>query len=188
MSTAVRDEGDKKSGKGLSHGMVSEVSAFFKIKEGHTDAMIEACRRFNEKLRNGSPEMIQSFGLTDMRHVVFDNGTRLAWMTSFESDWKPYINDSVNTMGLETWFDWFQHCEECPDNFLDFNNDELRKFIQAAQQPAAGLFRSNADLTLAQVRKGQRLQKAFDQLLDQPDAEAALAQPVLKPLLDEAAD
>lgn len=123
-----------------------------------------------------------------MRHVIFDNGTRLYWETGFETDWKPYIDDSVSTLGLATWFDWFQHRAECPDDFADFNNDQVRAFIQSAQVQAVGFFHSISDLTMAQIRKAQRLQKAFDQVLEQPEAETALSQPVLKPLLDEAAD
>ena len=42
--------------------------------------------------------------------------------------------------------------------------------------------------TARQLRKALRVNKAFQQVLDDPEAATALQQPALKPLLDEAAD
>ena len=42
--------------------------------------------------------------------------------------------------------------------------------------------------TIAEQEKTQRLVKAFQKVLDHPDAEQALKHPALKPLLDEASD
>jgi hypothetical protein len=42
----------KKSGKGNSHGFVSEVSTYFTVKQGHEEEAHAACRRFGEMLRN----------------------------------------------------------------------------------------------------------------------------------------
>jgi len=39
-----------------------------------------------------------------------------------------------------------------------------------------------------EIRKAARVSKAFQQVLDDPEAGAALEYPALKPLLDEAAD
>ena len=52
------------------------------------------------------------FGLVDMRHVIFDDDTRLCWITAFDTDWDPYIDDSVTTLGIDTWVDWAQHTVE----------------------------------------------------------------------------
>jgi hypothetical protein len=42
--------------------------------------------------------------------------------------------------------------------------------------------------TVKEIRKALRVNKAFQQVLDDPEAATALQQPALKPLLDEAAD
>jgi hypothetical protein len=178
----------KKSGKGRRHGVVSEVSAYFHVRPGHTEELRAAIDRFQQKLHNAPPQLIQRFGLQDMRHVIFDNGTRLNWATSFETDWEPYIDDSVAGFGLKTWYDWFQHCEECPENFLNLSAQGLRDFIQSGQVQAAGFFKSISDKTLPEVRKAERVQKALEQVIDDPEAIKLLQQPPLKPLLDEAAD
>jgi hypothetical protein len=178
----------KKSGKGQRHGVVSEVSAYFHVKPGHADELRAAIDRFQDRLHKAPPQLIQRFGLQDMRHVIFDNGSRLNWATSFETDWEPYIDDSVQGMGLKTWYDWFQHCEECPDNFLELADKGLRDFIQSGQVQAAGFFKAISDKTIPELRKADRVAKALDQVLEQPEAATLLQHPVLKPLLDEAAD
>ena len=41
---------------------------------------------------------------------------------------------------------------------------------------------------MKEIRKAERVNAAFQQVLDDPDAEDALQHPALKPLLDEAAE
>jgi hypothetical protein len=191
MSTTITRDSDtltKKSGKGLRHGVASEVSAFFHVKPGHEAELRAACGRFHQRLTDAPLDFMQRFGLQDMRHVIFDNGTRLHWATSFDTDWDPYIDDSVTTLGLKTWYDWFQHCEECPKDFLDLNLTDLKTFIQSGQVQATGFFKSIPDATIGEIRKARRVQAAFEQVLENPTAAQALSNPVLKPLLDQAAD
>jgi hypothetical protein len=63
----------------------------------------------------------------------------------------------------------------------------LHEFVLGAQETAAGYAR-NYPGTVKEIRKAQRVNAAFQQVLDHPDAAAALEHPALKPLLDEAAD
>lgn len=178
----------KKSGVGRLHGVVSEVSAFFHVKPGHETALREACDRFQARLRNAPLDYMQRFGLQGMRHVIFDNGTRFYWETLFDTDWEPYVDDSVATLGIKTWYDWFQHCEECPDNLVQLSAQGLRDFIQSAQIQSAGFFVTLSTKTIGQLRKAIRVQEALEKVLEQPEASTLLQHPALKPLLDEAAD
>jgi hypothetical protein len=123
-----------------------------------------------------------------MRHVIFDDGTRLLWITSFDTDWDPYIDDAVNMLGINRWIDWLQHCAECPDDITTYTSDQVKGFLQSAQVKAACFFRTLPDLTLAEIKKGQRIRQALDQVVDDPEAVKLLQQPALKPLLEEAAD
>src|SRR5262245_23984877 len=178
----------KKSGKGRQHGVVSEVSALFHVKPGHEEALRAACERFHKRLSSAPLDYMQRFGLQGMRHVIFDNGTRFYWETLFDTDFIPYVDDSVATLGLKTWHDWFQHCEECPDNLLDLSAQGLRDFIQANQVQSAGFFVTLSNKTIGELRKAMRVQEALEQVAAQPEGLAALENPALKPLLDEAAD
>ena len=189
MSSVAEKTGTtRKSGKGSSHGVVSEVSAFFHVRPGHEAALREACQRFHARLESAPLDYMQRFGLQGMRHVIFDNGTRMYWETLFDTDWQPYVDDSVATLGIRTWYDWFQHCEECPANLVDFSPQALRDFIQSAQVQAAGFYVTLSTKTIGELRKAIRVQEALDQVLEQPEASTLLQHPALKPLLDEAAD
>jgi hypothetical protein len=63
----------------------------------------------------------------------------------------------------------------------------VKAFVLGAQETAAAYAR-NYGGTVKEIRKAGRVNKAFQQVLDDPEAEVALQQPALKPLLDEAAD
>jgi hypothetical protein len=174
------------SGRGSHHGVVSEVSAFLHVRPGEVEMLRAAIARFQGRLRNAPSEYMVKFGLVDMRHVIFDDDTRLCWTTSFDTDWDPYIDDSINTLGIDTWVDWAQHT-------LEYDAEQLstlagvKTWIQSAQIPADGFFRAVPNLTLGEVKRNERLRAAFEKVLDEPGAAEALQQPVLKPLLDEAA-
>ena len=98
----------KKSGKGNSHGFVSEVSAYLTVKPGHEEEARAACRRFGEMLRNSDPKAVQKTGLRDARLVVFDDGRRLMFASGFETEWDPYVDDAILIVGIEHFLDWMR--------------------------------------------------------------------------------
>src|SRR5262249_52871918 len=69
----------KKSGKGLSQGVTSELTAFFGVKPGHEEELRAACARFADHCRTLDPQAHMKTGLRDTRHVIFDNGQQLLW-------------------------------------------------------------------------------------------------------------
>ena len=198
----------KKSGKGNSHGVVSEVSAYMTVKPGHEEEARAACRRFGEMLRNSDWKDLQKTGLRDARLVVFDDGRRLMFASGFETEWDPYVDDAILVVGIQHFLDWMQHTEEAEElaasvksltKGLDENDPayaekakpagaQLKAVIQKIQAPATTYFNALSDLTLPQVKKAQRLQEAFQQVLEDPAAQEALKHPALKPLLEQAAD
>ena len=56
------------------------------------------------------------------------------------------------------------------------------------QSPATGYFNNLREWTMPEIVKAQRVQAAFQRVLDDPAAEEALQHPALKPLLEQAAD
>jgi hypothetical protein len=199
----------KKSGKGLSDGVISELSAFFTVKPGHEEELRAALRRFAENLHNSDPKDIQRAGLRDTRHVIFNDGRQLVWITAFETDWDPYIDDALLIIGIEHFLDWMQHTIE-GDKVVEWvksvggvekfdPNDpavkdtikrgsaQLKAILQSVQVQASTYFNSLSGLTMPQIIKAQRLAQAFQQVLDDPAAEEALQHPALKPLLEQAA-
>ncbi|HWH99638.1 MAG TPA: hypothetical protein VNT27_04855 [Propionibacteriaceae bacterium] len=180
----------KKSGKGRVHGVVSELSALMTVKEGRKDDMKAAIKVFEDRLRDpGTQSSLQRIGLRSLRFVLFDDDRRLMWLTSFESEWDPYVDDAVAIVGLPVWADWLQHTNEFTIEDVDAaTNAEIKAFLQSGQVEAAGFFDYFADVTQPQVTKALRVNKAFQQVLDDPAAQEALANPALKPLLEQAAD
>jgi hypothetical protein len=205
MTSAVT----RKSGQGLSYGVVSELATYWNVLPGHEDELRAATQRFADVLSNVPLEKNIATGLRDSRHVIFDNGTRLMWATTFESDWDPYFDDFVQ-IGIEHFVDWLQHTAQGTDvnawiessggvEAFDRARPDieahvqrtvggLKAIVQSVQSPATGYYNNLSTWTMTQIIKAQRLQEAFQQVLDTPGAEEALQHPALKPLLEQAAD
>ncbi|MEU2423492.1 hypothetical protein ABZ619_21135 [Streptomyces sp. NPDC007851] len=200
----------KKAGKGRTDGVVSELATYFHIKEGHEEEVRAAVQRFVAELRRQDPAQTIKTGLRDTRHVVFDGGRMLLWATTFETEWDPYVDDAILTVGFEHFADWLQHTTEWDELFAwveeaggmsaltdmdrpDFEDNvrsstaRLKKILQDGQEQAASYFNPLGTLTMPQIVKAQNLNTAFQDVLDDPAAEEALAHPALKPLLAQAA-
>jgi len=191
----------KKSGKGTTDGVVSELTTYFTVKPGHEEEMRAACERFNSLMHE--PEwrrQAQKSGLREWRQALVDNGQRLLFMTSFESDWDPYIDDAVLVIGIDHIIDWLRHTVEAEAHREELqpvvaaarqgvaNTAVLKKILQSVQVPASSYWDALSDETVPQIRKAQRVEQAFEQVLDNPEAEEALQNPALQPLLEQAAD
>jgi hypothetical protein len=200
---------NKKSGQGLSDGVVSELATFWEVLPGHEDELRAATERFAATLRAVDRDKNLHTGLRDQRHVIFDNGTRMMWATTFENDWDPYFEDFVQ-IGIHHFLDWMEHTTQYThvakwlqesggaDKFRLDNPDieaqmkrsvpGLKAIVMSVQSPATGYFNNLREYTMPEIVKGQRVNAAFQRVLDDPAAEEALAHPALEPLLEQAAD
>jgi hypothetical protein len=203
---------DKKTGKGNRDGVISELATFYEVIPGHEDDLRAACERLASTLKNAPRELNIETGLRDERHVIFDGGKRLMWCTTFETDWDPYVEDAIVRIGIENFTDWLQHTREWPrfqeaiveaggvermHSGMAGSPDEravraslggIKRFLQAQQVRADGYYNAVSYATHSQIAKTLQVYEAFQQVLDSPGAAEALQQPVLKPLLDLAAD
>jgi hypothetical protein len=171
---------------GLSVGPTSEFSLFFHVKPGHGDDLREALRALQDHpgYRPGEYHMAIAT-IHEARFVLFDDDTRLLFATSFDGPWDAYMDDFF-TSGptLEIFDAIFGHVEGyegLPDLAA------VKAFVLGAQRTAAAYAR-NYGGTVKEIRKSLRVGDAFQQVLDDSEAGAALQHPALKPLLDEAAD
>lgn len=179
---------NKKSGKGLSSGVVSELAAFFDVIPGHEQALREACERFAVTVSKTDPMKFQKAGMRDVRFVIFDDDRRVQMLTTFETDWEPYVDDAVMVIGPEHWRDWQQHCVGFDQFKAQPSLAVLRNQLQSAQVRAAAYYNILGDYTVPQIKKALRVEQALQQVLDDPAAVQALQHPALKPLLEQAAD
>src|SRR4051794_10549300 len=171
---------------GMAVGPTSEFSLFFHVSPGHGEAIRTALRDLQDTpgYRPGDYGMA---GATnhEARVVLFDDDTRLAFVTSFDGPWDAYMEDFFTSGPTLALFDViFRHTEGyggLPDGAA------LRSFVLGAQQTAAAYAR-NYGGTVKEIRKARRVDEAFQRVLDDPEAAEALQHPALRPLLAEAAD
>jgi len=174
------------AGPGVSVGPTSEFSLFFHVKPGHGDDLREALRGLQNHpgYRPGEYHMAIAT-IHEARFVLFDDDTRLLFATSFDGPWDAYMDDFFTSGPTLQLFDAiFQHAEGyggLPDLAA------VKAFVLGAQVTAAAYAR-NYGGTVKEIRKAERVNKAFQQVLDDPEAAGLLQQPALKPLLAEAAD
>ncbi len=174
------------AGPGVTVGPTSEFSLFFRVKPGEGESLRAALRDLQDTpgYRPGDYGMAVST-IHEARFVLFDDHTRLAFITSFDGAWDAYMEDFFTSGPTLELFDVvFRHTEGY-DGLPDLA--ALKAFILGAQETAAAYAR-NYGGTVKEVRKAQRVNAAFQQVLDHADAAEALQYPALKPLLDEAAD
>ena len=169
---------------GIRVGSVSEFSLFFRVKPGSESTLRKAVEALlsTPGYRPGDYEMPIA-SIHEARFVLFDEDTRLLFATSFDGSWDAYMEDFA-AKPLQLFAAIFEHVEGyagLPDLAA------VKEFILGAQVTAAG-YALNYGGTVKEIRKAERVNAAFQQVLDDPHAEEALQHPSLKPLLDEAAE
>jgi hypothetical protein len=169
---------------GITVGPTSEFSLFFHVRPGQESEIREAVAALQRSpgYRPGD-YALPIVSIHEARFVLFDDDTRLLFATSFDGPWDAYMEDFASKP-LKLFDSIFRHVEGyagLPDLAA------VKRFILSAQQSAGGYAR-NYGGTVKEIRKAQRVNAAFQRVLDDPAAEEALGHPALAPLLDEAAD
>jgi hypothetical protein len=157
---------------------------FFRVRPGHENDLREAVRALQDSpgYRPGDYDLPIAT-IHEARFVLFDEDTRLLFATSFDGPWDSYMEDFASKP-LQLFDSIFRHVEGyegLPDLAA------VKGFILSAQV-TAGAYARNYPGTVKEIRKAQRVNQAFQQVLDDPRAAEALRHPALAPLLDEAAD
>jgi len=167
---------------GLRSGVRTEFTVYTNVKPGHEQAVREAIARAVEDPRRG--DAVKEIGtLHEARWVLFDNGTRLMFCSSFDGTWDNYIDDFASTY-IATIFDSvFSHCE----GFPGITDPGAKDWFLKHQREASAFISAYPDASVKQIWKALDVQKAFQQVLDDPAAEQAMTAPALHPLLEQAA-
>ncbi|TCC63400.1 hypothetical protein E0H73_13220 [Kribbella pittospori] len=169
---------------GLQVGPTSEFSLFFHVKPGHGEALRESLKALQASPGYRPGDYNLPIGsIHEARFVPFDNDTRLLFATSFDGSWDAYMLDFASKP-LKLFDAIFQHVEGY-EGLPDLQ--AVKDFIMSAQLTAGGYSR-NYGGTVKEIRKAERVNKAFQQVLDNPEAAELLQAPALAPLLAEASD
>jgi hypothetical protein len=175
--------------KGARVGPVSELSVFLKVKPGREHLIREVFNMPADQQAELEKAIDTVGSLHQARYVLFDDGTRLLVATTFDGDWDVYIDDFAKSYVLDAWDEFLIHCEGYPDEGkASLTVDEIKEYLTANQVTAANFYMYYAGVTAKQIRKALRVEAAFQQVLDDPDAAEPLQKPALKPLAELAAD
>lgn len=184
---------------GRKSGQRDELTMFYRVKPGHERQIREEIEAFFAnpiRTRLDDPRVFNAIaqtGVHDIRLVLFDGDTRLVWLTSFDTEWDPYIDDTFAVQNnFVAYGKILQHTVEAPEGIADPDSS-----LQASSRPVKDLFVGSRvvatgfaptfpDATTWDIKRGERLVSAFQKVLDNRDAEEALSHPALRPLLDEA--
>jgi hypothetical protein len=182
---------------GLKNGKVSELAMFLQVKPGHEEAIRDAIYAFcnNPNRDPTTPEGEKAaiaVGIHEMRLVLFDNDTRLAWWTSFDTDWDTYIDDTIAIVGTPVYGSILKHTVEAPDGIDQPNipnaSNLVKDTFNAVRITAAGYLVTLSDVSVGDGFRNRKVRNAFDACLNNPSAAEALQHPALQPLLELAAD
>jgi hypothetical protein len=146
---------------GVKQGVLNEFTLFFNVKPGHGQQIREFLGSKETQAKRA--ENLARIGtLHDARWVLFDDDTRLLFATNFDGDWDAYIDDFA--ANIPDVFDGvLQHTEDYPG----IHDPDIKDHIVAHQQTAASYLCSIPDATVKDLQKALRVQKAFQQLLDE---------------------
>jgi hypothetical protein len=174
---------------GLSVGPTHEFTNFYRVKPGHGPALRRALEEHAARPEYTDVGQIPIATIHEARFVLFDDDTRLLFATSHDGPWDAYIGDFAATPRLG-FAEIFSHVEGPggADIDVDAADADALKALFLISQVTAASYARNYDATVQEIKKALRVNRAFQQVLDDPAAEEALANTALKPLLDEAGE
>jgi hypothetical protein len=178
---------------GRMDGVCNEFTVFTKIKPGEADALRADLAAMADAAndRDVHAAVRQIGTLHDARHVIFDNDTRFMFASVFDGSWDTYIDDFAKTVVGERFDKVFSHSE----GFPGIKDPGVKDWFLAHQVPAGVFVSAYPDLTVQQIYKDQRVDDAFQEVLDTPEFRTALenpanaelvATPAFQKLLEEA--
>ena len=164
-------------------GSRTGFTAIVKVKPGHEQELREMIAADQGKPR--TQEALREIGtLHEFRWAMFDDDRRMIFASAFDGDWEKYVQD-FGTSKVGAIIDRnLQHCED----WGGITDPGASENLLSYAVPAVQYESAYPEPSCRQVVKAWALQKAFQQVLDDPDAAEALQHPALKPLLEQAAD
>jgi hypothetical protein len=168
---------------GLKLGARTEFLVIGDVIPGHEDALRQVLKDHAANPR--TQEAINQIGtLHEARFVMLDGGKRLMFASSFDGDWDKYIDDFAATAIGLNFDETFGHTQGYPG----VRSPAVKDWFMAHAIEAGNFVAAYPEPTVKQVLRALAVQRAFQQVLDNPSAAEALQHPALKPLLDLAGD
>ena len=143
---------------GARLGKVSELTIIVPLAPGGAQRL----RAFLRVLRGNLSQGADKVGtLHTMRFVFFDNDTRLLFATAYDGDWDTYIDDFVTKIP-----DYLDIIDSAWDGWPGIRSPGAKDYLAKHQITAEGWYVAYPDLTVAEIKRHQRVANAVDELLD----------------------
>jgi hypothetical protein len=140
-------------------GQAHELTVIVPLKPGGAERTREVLkRRASPEARRRRDEM---GNLHDMRVVFFDNDTRMLFATVFDGTWDNYIDDFASKMP-----DQLDMLFSEMEGYPGIHDPNVKDFLRKYQITADEFYSAYPNTTVRQIRKGQRVLQAWEELLD----------------------
>src|SRR5713101_4378440 len=145
--------------QGLTSDQAHEFAIILPLKPGGGQRMRD---RLRDSLNADTQLMDKMGSLHDLRFVLFDNDTRVIFASTYDGGFEQYIKDFA-TLVPDLIDKEFQDCEGYPG----VRSPHIWNYIAQYQSEAIVFYSAYPNVTVKQVWKGQRVLKAFEELLDE---------------------
>ena len=170
------------SAAGPTVGSRTAFTFFGNVLPGHEQTLRN---RLNAAQQNPTAAIavLREIGtLHEARWVLFDDDRRVMFCSSFDGSWDQYIADFAVTKIGEGIDENLKHVE----GWVGIKDPGASDWLLAHAVPAPSYIAAYPEPTVKEIWKALAVQDAFQQVLDSADADQALSQPALKPLLEQA--
>jgi len=145
---------------GAADGQAHELTVIIPLKPGGAERTREMLKQ-----RHGSDESRRrrdAMGnLHDLRVVFIDNDSRMLFATDFDGDWDSYIDDFASKMP-----DQLDAVFADVEGYPGIHDPSVKDYIIKHQIQADEFYSAYPNATVRQIRKGQRVLQAWEELLD----------------------
>ena len=140
-------------------GQAHELTVIVPLKPGGAERTREVLKqRTSDQARVRRDAM---GNLHDMRVVFFDNDTRMLFATVFDGTWDSYIDDFASKMP-----DQLDALFAEVEGYPGIHDPNVKDYIRKYQIEADEFYSAYPNATVKQLKKGQRVLKAWEELLD----------------------
>ena len=146
-------------GLGATDGQAHELTVIVPLKPGGAERTREVLK---QRTSDESRARRDAMGnLHDMRVVFFDNDTRMLFATVFDGTWDNYIDDFASKMP-----DQLDALFTEVEGYPGIHDPHVKDYIRKYQIEADEFYSAYPNATVKQLKKGQRVLQAWEELLD----------------------
>jgi hypothetical protein len=140
---------------GKTIGQAREFTLILPLKPGGAD-------RLRERLSHRDRAGIELVGtLHTSRIVIFDNDTRMLFASTFDGDWDSYLDDFATKVPDQVDAVFGEGVD-----YPGIRSPDIKDYVRKYQVTATDLYIAYPGATVNQLKKGQRVLQAWEELLD----------------------